>query len=84
MVGLCPVIEDAVLPLSIVTDLQGDVRIGMPIVGISPFMLLAELDINLFVEPGLDGDMGVVFLIALKSVFFLPFVGGYFLIVLDQ
>ncbi len=50
-----PVVSDFFLPFPIIADLDGEVRVGVVVVCIAPFMFLEELDHDLFIKPGLYG-----------------------------
>ena len=83
--GFFPIKEDSLGFVAVPTDLKGKIGVGMPIIGITPFVFLVELDEVFFVEPGLGIHFGVRLVIALKSdPLFLSFVGGVFLVILHE
>lgn len=77
--------EDPFFFVSIEADLDGEIGIGVAIVCVAPFVLLAEFDENFFVEPGLGGDKGIGLVVAQEGgPFFEVFEGGVLLVVLEE
>src|SRR5579872_3948937 len=60
LVGFGPVIDDPLFFLFFIADLDREIGMGVPVVAVAPFVLLKELDQDLFVHPGLNGEFGVL------------------------
>lgn len=64
--GFFPFIDNFFLAIPILSDLDGDVRIGVAVIFVPPFMGLEQLDENFFVHPRRGRAPHILFFIALK------------------
>ncbi len=67
---MCPIpgVGDPFVEVGIVSDLDADVWEGVAVVEVASFLFLEELDEDLFVEPGLYGDVGVAFFVPVEEL----------------
>lgn len=80
-----PVVNHAIFGCAVMTYLDRNVGIGMPVVAIAPFGSALVFDENFFIVPGLRRHMRVILFIVLElNIFFLAFVRRGFLVELHQ
>lgn len=60
LVRLRPLVNHPLLRLAIVANLQSDIRMGMAVVAVAPFVFLVYPDKNFFIHPRLDRGVGLV------------------------
>ncbi len=84
-VGAGPVVEYPFFGFTVVTDLKGEVGMGMAVIAVAAFVFLEDFDKDFFVVPGLGGEGGIGFVVALElKKFFIGFARGGLLIVLHD
>lgn len=55
LVRFGPLVKHSLLAVAVIADLESEVGIGMAVVGVAPFVFLADPDKNFFIHPGLEG-----------------------------
>lgn len=81
--GFGPVIGHFFFAFAVIADLDRKVGMGMPVIGVAPFVLLIELEEDFFIHPGLDGELGLFEALKLLALFIFP-IGGVLLKVLHE
>ena len=83
-VGFGPIVDDSLAGVSVVTDLEGNVGMGVSVISISSFVFVVEGDKDFFVEPGLGGYSPLFVAFELEVLFLFLIEGGLLVILHDE